>query len=341
MRAIGLLLLVLAALTGPAQAAAARLEDPWPDPASVQGVRVEAVRFPSSSPFNPQAAIGGHAPAATAIATLYLPPVASAAHPVPAAILLHGAAGFVRERAATYGPPMAALGVAVLVIDTFGSRPEMGRGFAARLIHITETMQVADAYAGLRWLATRPEIDAHRVALIGFSYGGMSTQFAMQTLLADALAPPGLRFAAHVSFYAPCIARFAQPHTTGAPLLMLYGGKDELIRPDRCEEIAQDLRRGGSAVTIIAYPEAVHEWDGPLARRMIGRDLTPCRFEVQPDGTVLDRRLGLPMSGPILRAVELFACVRNQPYPIGHDDRVTAASNRDLGRFLEAVLKPG
>ena len=38
-----------------------------------------------------------------------------------------------------------------------------------------------------------------------------------------------LRFAGPVAFYGPCIARFADSRTTGAPLLMVYGEKDELI----------------------------------------------------------------------------------------------------------------
>ena len=65
----------------------------------------------------------------------------------------------------------------------------------------------------------------------------------------------------HVSYYAPCIARFVDNRTTGAPLFMLYGADDQLIQPDRCEQTASEMRRGGSHVEIIAYPGAVHQWD--------------------------------------------------------------------------------
>src|SRR5580704_17395342 len=103
-------------------------------------------------------------------------------------------------------------------------------------------MFVADAYAALAYLATRPEVDPHRVALAGFSYGGMATQYALYAQMADALAPNGLRFVGHVSYYAPCIARFVDSRTTGAPLLMLYGTDDQLIQPDRCERTERNAR---------------------------------------------------------------------------------------------------
>lgn len=255
--------------------------------------------------------------------------------------MLHGAAGLVAERGATYGPQLAAMGVAVLLIDTFGSRRSLAASFTRRVLTITETMFAADAYAGLRYLAGRPEIDRRRVVLAGFSYGGMATMYALYAGMAERLAPPDLRFAGHVALYAPCIARFRDSRTTGAPLLMLYGGKDELIRPQRCEAIARELRRGGSEVTIIDYPDAVHQWDGGLSRRMIGRNLSACDFVVDREGVIHDADSGIAMTGPFWRAVLLATCVSSRQYPIGRDAAVRAASNRDFGRFLARVFHAG
>jgi dienelactone hydrolase len=329
---------LVAAAPGGYAEAAVHIVDPWPDPVSIQGVRIEHVTFPSSSPFTPGAILRGNAPPTRAIGTLFLPPEAGPDHATPAVVLLHGAAGRVAERGAVYGPQLAAMGVAALVVDTFGARRDRATSFIGRVLNITETMFVADAYAALRYLAARPEIDDRRVVLAGFSWGGMAATYALYAQLADLLAPPGLRFAGHVAFYAPCIARFADNRTTGAPLLMLYGGRDELIRPDRCAEVAADLRHGGSAVTTIVYPEAVHQWDGGLPRMLIGRNLSGCRFRVERDGTVRDAHTLLPMNGPFLRKIILGLCVPNKPYPIGRDDAVRAQSNRDFGAFLARVF---
>ena len=229
------------------------------------------------------------------------------------------------------------MGIAALTIDTFGARTGLARSFIGRVLHITETMFVADAYAGLHFLAARPEIDPHRVVLAGFSWGGMAAIYAVYAQFAEPLAK-GLRFAGHVAFYAPCIARFADTRTSGAPLLMLYGDADELIRPDRCAEVANDLRAGGSAVEKISYPGAVHQWDGAMPRRLIGRNLSACRFKVEPSGSVWDERTYLPMMGLVTRTVILALCVSSEPFPIGRDDAVRALSNRDFGAFLARVF---
>ncbi len=301
----------------------------------MRGVRQEIVTFPSSDPFVPAAI--GRAPARMVSGLLFLPSGAAPDHTTPAVVMLHGSAGVIYDRA-KYGPQLASMGIAVLLVQTYDSRRDLGTGFIERVLNITETMFVADAYAALRYLATRPEIDPRRVVLAGFSYGGMATEYAMYAQMADALAPNGPRFAGHVAFYAPCIARFADSRTTGAPLLMLYGAEDQLIRPDRCARIADDLRSGGSEVEIVSYPGAVHQWDGGMRRQLIGRQLAGCRFRVERDGTVRDENTHLPMSGPFLRKIILGLCTGSRPYPIGRDDAVRAKSNRDFSVFLARVF---
>ncbi len=292
----------------------------------------------SSDPFT--AAEIGRAPRRDVPALLYLPPDASPSHRVPAVVLLHGSVGNTGERGRRYGAPLAALGVAVLVPETYGARADLGRSFIGRALHITETMFDADAYAGLRTLAADPEIDASRIALVGFSYGGMATEYAMYRTVADRLVPPsGPHFVAHVAYYAPCIARFDDSRTTGAPLLMMYGGKDQLIHPARCEQVAGDLRRGGSAVTVTVFPNAVHQWDGELAPRLIGRHLADCAFRVARDGTVHEAHTGIAMTGPLTRGLILLACTGSRPWPIGRDPAVASQSDGDLERFLASAFR--
>jgi dienelactone hydrolase len=334
MKLFGLLLLFLLPLRADA---AVHIVNPWPDAEqAAPQTEVQDVEFPSSDPFTP--ADIPHARRHIVSARLFLPRGAKPDHGTPAVVLLHGSAGLIAERGDRYGYELAAQGVAVLVVATYESREDLATSFIGRVLSITETMFVADAYAGLRYLASRPEIDAHHVVLAGFSYGGMATTYALYRQMADAFSPDGLRFAGHVAFYAPCIARFRDSRTTGAPLLMLYGGKDELIDPARCDQVADDLRAGGSTVAIIVYPNAVHQWDGSMAPRLIGRHLAACSFVVNRDGTVTDRRTLLPMNGPFLRKIILGLCTGSRPYPIGRDEAVRGQSNRDFGTFLARVF---
>jgi dienelactone hydrolase len=329
------LLTALLLLLPVAHAMAFHITDPWPDDDRLDGIQPQIVTFASSDPFVPKDI--GHAPKRMVRGLLFLPPNAPHDHSVPAVVMLHGSAGMIYDRA-KYGPQLAAMGVAVLLVETYNSREDLATTFIGRVLHITETMFVADAYGALHYVASLPEIDPEHVVLTGFSYGGMATEYAMYEQMARALSPGGLRFAGHVAYYAPCIARFADSRTTGAPLLMLYGTDDELIRPKRCEQIASDLRAGGSQVTIISYPGAVHQWDGGMRRRLIGRQLAGCRFIVERDGSVRDQNTLLPMSGPFLRKVILGLCTGSRPYPIGRDDAVRAQSNRDFGAFLTRVF---
>lgn len=268
-----------------------------------------------------------------------MPEGASAKAPVPAVILMHGASGVSDAREMTYARQFAAQGVAALVVDVFAARRERARGFIDRLMNITEAMALADAYAGLRYLAALPQVDGKRVALIGFSYGGMVTTYAAYALVAERYARDGERFAAHVAFYAPCIAEFRDNRATGAPLLMLYGGKDEIIDPARCRAVARELEAGGARVRTVVYPNAYHKWDGAYGGPYrIGRTLSRCHLIVGRDGSVRDKRLFIPMTNSFTRKMILGLCAGSNGYLIGRDDKVRVRSNRAMGRFLQRVF---
>lgn len=308
----------------------------WPDVGSAGGI---AISFPTTSPFSLRDVGRLSARPTQASATLFLPQRGGT--PVPAVVLLHGARGVLGSREMTYGAQYAAMGVAALVVDVFGARRDRATGFVRRLIEITEAMALADAYAGLSYLSGRPEIDPDRIALIGFSYGGMATTYAAHAQVAEAYAPDGSRFAAHVAYYAPCIARFAETRATGAPILFVSGGHDAIVDPARCAEVDGDLQAGGTPVHRITYPDAVHQWDGFFAGpRMIGRNLAPCRFQVARNGAVVDQRTGLPMTNRWLRTAVLALCVGREGYLIGRDDGVRARANRDVAAFLNPLLFP-
>src|SRR3546814_7395651 len=94
----------LALLMATPAAAAPDLVLPWPESGEAAGPAGERVTFDSSSPFALSNVGNGageeEAPATEAIGTLFLPPGASPAAPVPAVVLLHGASGVqsVREQ---------------------------------------------------------------------------------------------------------------------------------------------------------------------------------------------------------------------------------------------------
>lgn len=316
----------------------------WPDRETLDGQRGELVTYPSHSPFTLWEVGKGETldPPTNARAALFLPENASAENPVPAVVLLHGAAGVLGSRELTYGAQFAEMGVAALVVDAFGARRDRASGFIDRLLNVTETMALADAYSGLRFLDGLPVVDGGRVALMGFSYGGISTMLAAFAQTAETLNPNGKRFAAHVAFYGPCIARFDDTRATGAPVLLLAGSEDGIVDPERCGEIVEDLRDGGAEAEFVLYEGAYHQWDGSFpGPRTIGRNLADCDLNVNEKGIVRDTLTLLPMSGPFLRKVILGVCSDADGYLIGRDDAIRDRSNRDVGAFLMRAFNGG
>lgn len=330
---------VVVLVAGPAVANPG-LPSVWPAPETLTAVEVVETTLPSSTPFTlDDVGDPDDAPPAELRLTLYMPPDASADAPVPAVVLLHGSAGIVSSREPAYARQLASLGVAGVVVQSFASRRDIATGFIDRLLNITEAALLADAYATLGMLAAMPQVDAERIALVGFSYGGMVTLYAAQEQVAEAFAADGPRFAAHATFYAPCIARFEDEATTGAPVLMLAGDGDAIVDDARCDEAAEALEAGGSAVTRITYEDAYHQWDGiRTGPRPIGRNLAPCRFVVEADGDVVDGRTGMPMTGPFTRKIILGLCSDSDGYLIGRDDDVRARAVADLSAFLNDVF---
>lgn len=320
---------------GTATASTAPRLDPsgrWPE----APVRPVEARVPSSSPFGLVEAAAGEGSRTPASVSFYPAAGASAETPSPAVVLLHGAGGVSPTREGRYARQFAAQGVAVAVIDVF--EPRTDGGFLARLMSTTEAMALADAFATLAWLDAREDVDASRTALIGFSYGAMSAIYAAYAQVVDAYDPPRT-FAAHVAFYGPCVARFEDTATTGAPVLMLWGDGDAIIDRAACEALADDLRGGGSSVTIERF-DAVHRWDGSPREWRAPRHIADCRFTVAPDGTVRDDATGLVMSNAVTRATILGLCSNSDGYRIGGDEAVRVRSNAALAAFLNPILFP-
>ena len=336
------------------------LTNPWPNGHIISKIDGEAITFPSASPFTLEHVTEGDLEELSheARGRLFLPPHATPLNPVPGVVLLHGARGVSGAREITYARQFAAMGIAALVVDAFASRRHLATDFTRRLIEITETMVLADAFAAQRTLAARPEVDAQRIALIGFSYGGMASLFAAHRQVSDLYrghfngkarqlnghAEPLVEpFRAHVSFYAPCIADFEDTRSTGAPVLMLWGDQDELIDETRCQALADDLREGGSDVDVQVFEGAYHQWDGGMAPWRMYRGLAGCSFRVDRDGEIYGTLPGTPfrqiMTNTFNRFLILALCIDGTGFVMAKDYNVRVRSNGVVGRFLSETLR--
>jgi dienelactone hydrolase len=197
-----------------------------------------------------------------------------AAGALPAVIMLHGCKGMMvgehlRALDAFWAEHWRAQGYAALLVDSYTPRgiASLCRTEEKDRPISTARDRVRDAYAALRWLVARREIDPSRVALIGWASGGGTVLSAVRPVLRDAFAPYGRGFRTAIAFY-PGNCRVL--HQLGgwvpyAPILILMGEIDDWTPPEPCEALVADAAAHHADVSIRLYPGAYHDFDSPSA----------------------------------------------------------------------------
>jgi dienelactone hydrolase len=187
---------------------------------------------------------------------LKLPPESSARR--PAVILLHGSEG-VGRRETRWAEELHAIGVAVFIMDSL-----TGRLLEGATTELSTGALIVDVYRALGLLARHERIDPSRVALMGFSRGGVVTLYAALERFRRRYGPPGVEFAAHLSFYPGCLLTYIDDErVTDRPIRIFHGTADDWTAIGPCRDYVARLRRAGKDVELTEYPGAHHAFDAP------------------------------------------------------------------------------
>ena len=188
--------------------------------------------------------------------------------PVPAAIFLHGSDGLTAHQY-RYAKSFLEWGLAVFLIDSFTTRgvsDTVGDPSA-----VTPHSMLIDAYQALALLQTHPDVDPQRIAIVGWSKGGMVADWASRVRYRTMLSAHGSAFAAHVAFYPWCGEQHLPVQLTGAPLLYLVGARDDWTGAAPCIDYVARVREAGFRAKLALYPYAEHGFDYPgRFRRYLG-----------------------------------------------------------------------
>src|SRR5438132_11027171 len=126
---------------------------------------------------------------------------------LPAVIVLHGSEGL-QSHHLLCAEELNGIGVAVFLLDSFA-----GRGITntsddqSQLANLT---MMIDAYRALAVLAQNSRIDPQRIAVMGFSKGGIAAVYSGAEPFRKMYAPSGLDFVAHIGMYISCTTKYRE-----------------------------------------------------------------------------------------------------------------------------------
>jgi dienelactone hydrolase/uncharacterized membrane protein len=264
----------------------------------------------------------------------------------PAVVVVHSLAGYIDSNEGRYAAELRKAGFATLTYDGFAARGTTGIALASSGPGLWPD-GVSDAYAALRLLAADPRIDARRVAIVGFSYGGEVAHLTAMDRLRAARDPGSARFAAHVAYYpAGVFGAIAESGAyTGSPILMLLGEKDDNLPVAKVEDYLGYAKAAGSPAPIEAktYPGAYHAWTVPLLTTLRFYPEYPtskdCPFILLGSGRPQLLVEGQPAP---FDPADFGACMAKAPgYSMVYDAQVSAESAADSIEFLrQHLLRP-
>jgi dienelactone hydrolase len=169
------------------------------------------------------------------------------------------------EHAISRAKSLAALGYVALACDLHGDGRlvddlEEAVGLLKPLFEDPERTR-ARARGGLQALTSRPEVDAGRVASIGFCFGGtMSLELARSGTALKAV----VGFHSGLGTKAPKV----QPGTIQPRILVCIGADDPMIPPDQRNAFEAEMRDAGADWQMDLYGNTVHSFTNPHADRV-------------------------------------------------------------------------
>jgi len=167
----------------------------------------------------------------------------------PAVLLVPGCSGFVATNGVNLYEARATelqqAGYAVVFVDYLGRRMQ------GNCAHVLQTEVSADVLEAAAWIRSQPGIDARRIAVIGWSYGGGGVLAALKAM------PPDPPIAKAVMYYPVC--RGAVPWTTNTAALLLLGEKDDIAFPRLCDAVVNGVPP--DRLRTITYANARHGFD--------------------------------------------------------------------------------
>ncbi|RUT96443.1 dienelactone hydrolase family protein [Mesorhizobium sp. USDA-HM6] len=168
----------------------------------------------------------------------------------PAVVLLHGCAGVLQNDKVAWPQRLSSWGYVVLVVDSFSPRgiQDTCKGLLVDRVY--------DAYGALEFVSKYSFVDSSRIALMGFSAGGIATFEAVQLGGVEGLMER--KFKAAIAYYPNCSTTNGD---MAVPTLILEGELDDFSPLKKCQQMMAQRSGKGSSVQLDVYKGAHHAFD--------------------------------------------------------------------------------
>ena len=174
--------------------------------------------------------------------------------PFPAVIVIHewwGLNDWVKEQASRLSDE----GYVALAIDLYRGKVATTPEQAHEIMRgVPEDRAARDLNAAFDFLKSQPNVKPDRIGSIGWCMGGGYS-------LDVALQQPTL--AADVINYGHLATDPQSLQKINAPILGLFGAKDQGIPPEDVKKFEQQLKQQGKKIDVVIYPDAGHAFENP------------------------------------------------------------------------------
>jgi dienelactone hydrolase len=215
---------------------------------------------------------------------------------VPVVVLVHGVSGLWPVHF-DWVNTLNSWGFGVFIPDHLS-----GRGIAPSSMQdyvLSGWSRLVDVYQAVPRLLKHPRIDPERIAIMGFSMGGLVTMLSTQERFHQRYAPPNFQFAAHIAVYPICTTRLRDDiKVSSRPIRLFHGTADDWAPVEPCRSLVSDLKKAGADVTLTEYPGAIHAYDNPAfkVRMNFPKALSPrkCSLVEGEGGQIMNSQTGKP-----------------------------------------------
>jgi dienelactone hydrolase len=256
---------------------------------------------------------------------------------LPVVVLMHGSSG-VGAGMEPWVRQFNSMGISTFVIDGFTGRGLTVVGPNQALLGRLNL--IVDIYRSLEILAKHPRVDPDRIVLMGFSRGGQAALYASLDRFDKLWNKSGIRFAAHIPFYADCSTTYVgDTDVTDRPIRLFHGTPDDYNPIASCKAYVARLQEAKRDVVLTEYPNSEHAFDIGL----LGISSTVVSNNAQ---TVRDCHIKEGDGGVLMNTATQAAftykddCVEKNPH-VGGNPETAEQARKAVSEFLMALFKLG